>query len=72
MIESITLKNIATYDHIAGVEIKDLKKVNFFFGYNGAGKSTIAKYLSDLSLEEIARKDEYKDCSQNGYDKSKQ
>ncbi|MDD4516220.1 AAA family ATPase [Massilibacteroides sp.] len=71
MIESIILKNVATYDSVTGAEVKDLKKVNFFFGYNGTGKSTIAKYLYNIGLENTDRKDDFKDCSQNGYDKNK-
>ena len=50
MITKIKLKNVATYDNI-GVEINSLNKVNFFFGYNGSGKSTIAKYLKNITLE---------------------
>jgi len=45
MIESLHLKGIATYD-AAGVEIKDLKKVNFIYGVNGSGKTTLTKYIS--------------------------
>jgi predicted ATPase len=70
MIESLTLKNIATYDPIDGVQIPDLKRVNFFFGYNGSGKSTIVKYLYNLSLEENLKAQQYNDCSQIGYDET--
>lgn len=48
MIESITLKKVASYDE-TGVQIIGLKKLNFFFGRNGSGKSTIAKYLYKLA-----------------------
>ena len=34
------------------------------------GKSTIAKYLHNLSLEESQRNLDFKDCTQNGYDDS--
>lgn len=67
MIESLTIKNIATYDPVDGVEIPDLKKVNFFFGYNGSGKSTIVKYLYNLSLDASLKAQEFNDCSQIGY-----
>ena len=70
MIETINIKNIATFDSINGVQITDLKKVNFFFGFNGSGKSTIAKYLHNLSLEESQRKPYFKDCTQKGYNDS--
>lgn len=68
MIESIGIKNVASYDPDDGVQINDLKKVNFFFGFNGSGKSTIVKYLYNLSLESSLRVDDFDDCSQNGYD----
>ncbi|WP_457560329.1 AAA family ATPase [Caminibacter sp.] len=67
MIKKIIMKNIATYDE-NGVEINDLKKVNFFFGHNGAGKSTIAKYLYNLSLELDKQDLRFVDCTQDGYD----
>jgi len=70
MIESLTIKNIATYDPVDGVQIPDLKKVNFFFGNNGSGKSTIVKYLFNLSLEENLKAQQYNDCSQIGYDET--
>ncbi|MBC9812383.1 AAA family ATPase [Crocinitomicaceae bacterium CZZ-1] len=46
MIEKITIRNIATYD-TKGVEIKDLKKINFIYGANGCGKTTITKLIDD-------------------------
>lgn len=67
MIASILLKNIASYDQ-NGIEITDLKKVNFFFGANGSGKSTIAKYLHNLSKNVTDRVDDFNDCVNNGYD----
>jgi wobble nucleotide-excising tRNase len=44
MIENIILKNVASYDN-AGVEIFDLKKVNFIYGANGCGKTTLSNFL---------------------------
>lgn len=67
MIESLKIKNVATYDVIDGVQISDLKKVNFFFGYNGSGKSTIAKYLYNLRLDKSLKSQDFNDCSQIGY-----
>jgi wobble nucleotide-excising tRNase len=46
MIESILIKNTATYDAISGVEINSLKKVNFIYGANGCGKTTISNFLN--------------------------
>lgn len=68
MIESILLKNIASYDPENGIEISDLKKVNFFFGANGSGKSTIAKYLYNLSQNSDNRITDFNDCGISGYD----
>jgi wobble nucleotide-excising tRNase len=44
MIESIEIKNIATFDD-TGIQINELKKVNFIYGVNGSGKTTITKFL---------------------------
>lgn len=46
MLESITIKNTATYDGI-GISITDLKKVNFIYGANGSGKTTITKVIDN-------------------------
>lgn len=70
MIETLNIKDVATFEPINGVQITDLKKVNFFFGFNGSGKSTIAKYLHNLSLEESQRSLDFKDCTQNGFNDS--
>ena len=67
MIKSINIKDVATFDSVNGVQINDLKKVNFFFGYNGSGKSTIAKYLHSLSLDVNNQNQEFKNCSNIGY-----
>lgn len=71
MITSLNIKNIATYDGINGVQINDLKTVNFFFGFNGSGKSTIAKYLRNLSLDSSIQNQLFTQCSNTGYDKNK-
>ena len=44
MLESITIKKIATFDE-NGIQITDLKKVNFIYGANGSGKTTITKLI---------------------------
>lgn len=65
MIKSIKIDNIATYN--PNVLIDNLKKINFFFGYNGSGKSTIAKYLYNLSLETTQQDLKFGHCKQDGY-----
>lgn len=67
MITSLKLKNVASYDAI-GAEINTLKKVNYFFGFNGSGKSTIAKYLYALSQNNL---EHFNSCYQDGYDSAK-
>lgn len=44
MIKQINLKNVATYDN-QGVQFDDLKKVNFIYGANGCGKTTISNFI---------------------------
>ncbi|WP_313611566.1 AAA family ATPase [Pantoea piersonii] len=58
MIESLKLANVATYDAL-GIEINNLKEINFFYGANGCGKTTASNYLSDTSLQK------YNDCRIN-------
>jgi wobble nucleotide-excising tRNase len=45
MLNSITIKNLATFDE-SGVEISDLRKVNFIYGVNASGKTTITKVIA--------------------------
>lgn len=44
MIKKITLKNAATYNQ-SGTYLDDLKKINFIYGNNGAGKTTISEFI---------------------------
>lgn len=44
MIKSIEMKNCATYP-VEGVTIDNCQKVNFLYGSNGSGKSTISNFL---------------------------
>jgi wobble nucleotide-excising tRNase len=46
MIESLTIKNIATFDEI-GIHAANLKKINFIYGANGCGKTTITKVVNN-------------------------
>ena len=44
MIRTIQIKSTATFND-SGVEVPELKKVNFFYGANGSGKTTISNFL---------------------------
>ena len=59
MIKKLIIKNTATFDD-KGVEISDLKKVNFFYGANGSGKTTISNFIYD------PKKEEFSDCDLDG------
>lgn len=48
MLKSINLKTVASYDD-EGIEINNLKKINFIYGANGCGKTTISNFLTDTS-----------------------
>lgn len=71
MITNIKIKNVATYDPLNGVQLDNLKKINFFFGFNGSGKSTIGKYLQNLKVEQTKKNIDFEDCSSIGYDSNK-
>lgn len=55
MIESFKLANIATYNEL-GIQVNDLKEVNFFYGANGCGKTTASNFLTDTNA------DRFKNC----------
>jgi len=60
MITDLTINQVATFTN--EVKVSNLKAINFFYGSNGTGKSTISKLL--------ASKDSYPTCSiawQNNY-----
>lgn len=46
MIETINLAGVATYGHEVQ-SLRDLKLVNYFYGANGSGKTTISRVLAD-------------------------
>jgi len=54
MIKEIEIKNTATYDSI-GQKIEPLANINFFYGANGSGKTTISRVIEN--------KDKYPNCS---------
>lgn len=51
MINNIILKNIATYDKSTETIIKP-SKVNFIYGNNGTGKTTITRVIENPSKYE--------------------
>ena len=44
MINQLKIKNISTYDS-DGIEMNNLKKINFIYGNNGSGKTTISEVI---------------------------
>jgi len=48
MIKSITIKDIASYDNIVGVKFTPTL-INFIYGSNGSGKTTISNVINDCS-----------------------
>lgn len=57
MIQSICIKNVATYNNTDGVHIDTFKKINFIYGANGSGKTTISNFLKQ------PENSEFSDCS---------
>lgn len=55
MIESILIKKVASYN-VLGTKLEKLKKINFIYGANGSGKTTISNLIQD-PLNEM-----YGDC----------
>lgn len=53
MIESIAIRNVASYDN-SGIQINDLKKINFIYGANGCGKTTISNFLYNPTDEKFS------------------
>ena len=45
MIKNFHINNVATFDS-SGVRFEDLTEVNFIYGSNGSGKTTISKSLN--------------------------
>lgn len=46
MLETIKLKKLATFDE-NGIEINNLEKINFIYGTNGSGKTSISNFLNN-------------------------
>jgi len=47
MIESIQIKGVATYDKTIPQVMDGLSKLNFVFGSNGSGKTTISRVIAN-------------------------
>ncbi len=56
MIETISIKKVASYDN-GGIQLNNLKKINFIYGANGSGKTTISNFAADQT------NGEYSSCS---------
>ena len=66
MISRITLRDVATFDH-GGVTLEDLQRVNFIYGGNGCGKTTLSRFLASVSRQkgqgqQIRGKSQFKNC----------
>lgn len=59
MLSNISLKNVASYNEV-GAKFEDLKKVNFIYGNNGTGKSTLSRAF--LNIDDVA----YSYCTYEG------
>lgn len=55
MIESITLSGIATYSSVTPEAIQNLKALNYFYGANGAGKTTISRLINNPALSTASK-----------------
>lgn len=53
MISKIMIRNVATYDNV-GVAVENLGKVNFIYGANGCGKTTISNFLNNTEGEQFS------------------
>ena len=50
MIEKIQISNVATYGS-ASEELSELKEINFIYGSNGTGKTTISRVIADCDSQ---------------------
>ena len=52
MIGKIVIKGLATYSPTVAEEMVDLKKINFVYGSNGTGKTTISRVIANCASYE--------------------
>jgi wobble nucleotide-excising tRNase len=57
MIESIAIQGVASFRNATPVSLNTNKKIVLFYGHNGTGKSTLARYLQDT------KHSNYSNCS---------
>jgi len=55
LINKIVIRNVATYDE-NGIAIENTEKINYIYGTNGCGKTTISNFLSNTE------EDQFSDC----------
>jgi wobble nucleotide-excising tRNase len=55
MLTSVHLKDVASYDKINEEILGDLKKINFIYGSNGSGKTTISNFLLGNELDKYQK-----------------
>ena len=70
MIDKILLQDVNTYNQI--VKVTDLSNINFFFGSNGSGKSTVAKLLYNESKPSIEKDRKFDQCRVSGFDSNRE
>jgi wobble nucleotide-excising tRNase len=49
MIESISMQGVASFQNPTPISLNTNKKIVLFYGHNGTGKSTVARYLQDTT-----------------------
>lgn len=68
MIKKIVIRGVASYDY-KGCTFGDLKKVNFIYGGNGTGKTTLSRFLAHGDDEFEIINNNGKKAEENPYDK---
>jgi wobble nucleotide-excising tRNase len=55
MIQSISILNVATFHPTTATTLDDLRQVNYIFGSNGTGKTTISRVIADAAFSTTCR-----------------